>query len=84
MLVLYDPVKAGVLGAESTAPATASRGVSTATGPGASAQSGTDAGGTAELDRVAEKIRKLSAKEREKRYIGLSNQGATCYMNSAI
>ena len=78
MLVLYDPAKAGA------APATASRGASTGTGPGTSAQSGTDTGGTAELDRVAEKIRALKAGEREKRYIGLNNQGATCYMNSAI
>jgi len=37
-----------------------------------------------ELDRVNLKIEKLRKGERDKKYLGLSNQGATCYMNSAI
>ena len=44
-----------------------------------------NSGGTQlEIDNVAKKIEMLKNKERQKKYLGLSNQGATCYMNSAI
>lgn len=42
-------------------------------------------GGTQEdVDKINKKIQQLQTKDRLKKYIGLSNQGATCYMNSAI
>ena len=37
-----------------------------------------------EIERVQDKIKQLKSGERKKKYIGLNNQGATCYMNSAI
>ena len=37
-----------------------------------------------ELDKVAKKIKMLRSGIRDKKYVGLNNQGATCYMNSAI
>ena len=37
-----------------------------------------------EIERVQEKIKQLQKGERKNKYIGLNNQGATCYMNSAI
>ena len=37
-----------------------------------------------ELDKIDQKIERLRSGKREKKYLGLSNQGATCYMNSAI
>lgn len=37
-----------------------------------------------EIERISEKINMLQNKNRVKKYVGLNNQGATCYMNSAI
>ena len=37
-----------------------------------------------EIERVSKKIEKLQKQDRDKKYVGLNNQGATCYMNSAI
>lgn len=37
-----------------------------------------------EIQRVQDKIKQLKSGERKNKYIGLNNQGATCYMNSAI
>lgn len=37
-----------------------------------------------EIERVQDKIKQLQTGIRTKKYIGLNNQGATCYMNSAI
>jgi ubiquitin C-terminal hydrolase len=37
-----------------------------------------------ELKRVREKIERLEQGERKIPYLGLANQGATCYMNSLI
>ena len=37
-----------------------------------------------ELSRLSTKIAALKSGARSKPYLGLSNQGATCYMNSAI
>ena len=37
-----------------------------------------------ELSKLSSKIQALKSGTRSKKYIGLSNQGATCYMNSAI
>lgn len=33
---------------------------------------------------VADTLDSLTSKERKKKYIGLANQGATCYMNSLL
>lgn len=37
-----------------------------------------------EIDRLKKKIEELSSQERTRKYLGLTNQGATCYMNSAL
>jgi len=37
-----------------------------------------------ELDKIDQKIERLRSGKRDKKHLGLSNQGATCYMNSAI
>ena len=37
-----------------------------------------------ELTKLSNKIAALKSGARSKTYLGLSNQGATCYMNSAI
>ena len=41
-------------------------------------------GGTYELEEVQEYLRNLESPERPMKYIGLSNQGATCYLNSLL
>ena len=41
-------------------------------------------GSNEEISRSKAKLAQLKAGERSKKYLGLSNQGATCYMNSAI
>lgn len=44
-----------------------------------------NAGGSQrDIDKVRQKIKDLEENRRKSKYIGLSNQGATCYMNSAI
>ena len=37
-----------------------------------------------QLDSLKNVIGELKSKERKKKYIGLENQGATCYMNSLL
>ena len=36
------------------------------------------------LDQISKRIESLTTNARSNRYIGLQNQGATCYMNSLI
>ena len=38
----------------------------------------------ANTDSHADALEALTAKDRKKKYIGLANQGATCYMNSLL
>lgn len=40
--------------------------------------------GSNEIEEVQEYLKALKAEERPHKYIGLSNQGATCYMNSLL
>ena len=40
--------------------------------------------GYSDLGKLTKKIENLKQGKRDKKYIGLGNQGATCYMNSAI
>ena len=46
--------------------------------------SGSKTGDSSELDRISKRIEALSSNIRLSPYIGLQNQGATCYMNSLI
>ena len=39
---------------------------------------------TSEIKKLEETIQRLQSGERNSKYLGLNNQGATCYMNSAI
>ena len=41
-------------------------------------------GASYELEEVEQYLRELQLPERTQKYIGLSNQGATCYLNSLI
>jgi len=45
---------------------------------------GSKSGDQSELERIQKRIESLSANVRPTPYIGLQNQGATCYMNSLI
>ena len=47
--------------------------------------SGSGVGGSqTQIEKTQKKIRDLEEGLRTRKYLGLSNQGATCYMNSAI
>ena len=50
---------------------------------GSASGTGVGGGGTA-IERAQKKILDLEEGRRKSKYLGLSNQGATCYMNSAI
>ena len=54
------------------------------TGEGAAAVKGTPAYESNELKAVHNKLASLTADSRLNPYIGLQNQGATCYMNSLL
>lgn len=43
-----------------------------------------DFGDQANSSSVTEALETLQSKDRKKKYIGLANQGATCYMNSLL
>ena len=43
-----------------------------------------ESGDKTELDRITARIEALESNNRVTPYIGLQNQGATCYMNSLI
>ena len=40
--------------------------------------------GSNELEGIANALDNLTSKERKRKYIGLANQGATCYLNSLM
>ena len=48
------------------------------------ASKGSSMGKEGELERITKRIENLSSNARITPYIGLQNQGATCYMNSLI
>lgn len=49
-----------------------------------SSSGGSKTGDSGELERIQSRVKALTSNDRFIPYIGLQNQGATCYMNSLI